>query len=202
MEQPKPTTLIHLSGGLDSTFVLWQHLTQNTNDHVLVHHVLLQHLIENRIDVERQAVNSILAELRAMKLTNFTYYESWFAYGTLPRITIKDIQIVAVFSSIILKTPQFASITTIKLPWHFGEVHNEEIRKGYRVRNMLSALEAPEIKFDFPIENLTRSDLYNQLPENIRKYVRSCRKPHINGGNPCRACATCLEYINQGLEPL
>lgn len=198
----KPRTLIHLSGGLDSAYSLWQHLTQHPTDRVLVHHVKLQHTAEDRLKTESMAVNALIKELKDMGLTNFEFHESSFLYGTLPRISIKDIQIVSMFSAIILKTPKWKDINKIKLCWHKGEVNAEPRIRGYRVLKMLEALDAPTVELHFPIEHKTRAEMYNELPARLLRHVRSCRKPHLNAGRPCNKCKTCLEYINEGLKPL
>jgi 7-cyano-7-deazaguanine synthase in queuosine biosynthesis len=194
-------TLITLSGGLDSTFVLWQHLTEHPEEETVVFHIELRHKKEDRLQQERMACKQLVKELQKMG-HKFTYIEGpRFDYGNLPRITIKDIQIVAMFKAIVLKSPQWHHINTIKFGWHKGEVNRDDINKGYRVRKMFEALEVDrEIDFVFPIENTTRKEMVKQLPPDILKWVRSCRKPMFN--NPCRNCKTCREYMAEGLEPL
>jgi hypothetical protein len=134
----KYKTLITLSGGLDSTYVLYEHLKNNPTENTLVFHLELIHNKEKRNKEELNACSNIVKELRKMGYTNFDYIgDSVFDYGSLPRISIKDIQIIAMFKAIILKTPQYSSIDTIKFGWHSGEVNREDINKGYRVKKCL-----------------------------------------------------------------
>jgi 7-cyano-7-deazaguanine synthase in queuosine biosynthesis len=194
MKSHQPTTLLHLSGGQDSTFVLFDWLRKNPHETILVHHVNLFHKAENRLNPEKKAVRNILEWLRKNKLDNFIYEESEFSYGSLDRITVKDIQIISVFTSIILKTPRFESIRTLLLSWHEGEVFSEEINRGFRVKKMMEALEVPEgkVTLEFPIMNMTREDMLHQMPLSLFKLIHSCRKP-INF-SPCGKCKTCLEF--------
>jgi 7-cyano-7-deazaguanine synthase in queuosine biosynthesis len=195
-------TLITLSGGLDSVYVLWQHLKDNPKEKTFVFHVELRHKAEDRLQTERVACQKIVQELQKMGLKKFRYIEgARFDYGDFPRITIKDIQIVAIFKAILLKTEHYGEIDTIKFGWHKGEVNRNDIDKGFRVRKVFEALEVNrEIKFEFPIENMTRKDMVEQLPPELLKHVRSCRKPTFS--KPCGRCATCREYLDVGLQPL
>lgn len=188
-------TLLHLSGGMDSAFCLWQALTERPDERVYVHHVLLRHNAEDRMSQEQQACLNIIRWLRANDLDNFDYHESRFDYGNLPRISIKDIQIVAMFSGIILRTPNYSGWKRMLLCWHHGEVDDLEISRGYRVRAMLTALEAPEIAFEFPIRNMTRLDMARQMPAELLAMVWYCRKPVVKNGESqsCGKCKTCLE---------
>src|SRR5690554_5062689 len=87
---PKLTTLLHLSGGQDSTYVAWKWLKDNPDEVLLIHHINLLSGGENRMAQENRAVRNILEFLRSEGLYNFIYHESGFNYGSLPRISIKD----------------------------------------------------------------------------------------------------------------
>lgn len=188
----KITTLLHFSGGQDSTYVAYKWLKNNPDETIILHHVNLYHKAENRLVQEKKAVKKILEYFRQNGLSNFMYHESSFSYGNLPRITVKDIQIVSVFSAIILKTERYKSISRLLLAWHKGEVNREDIKKGFRVRKMLEALEIDRsIDFVFPIENTTRKEMFDDMPLSLTKLVWSCRKPENN--NHCGKCKTCLE---------
>jgi 7-cyano-7-deazaguanine synthase in queuosine biosynthesis len=199
MNANKPiTTLLHLSGGQDSTYVAYKWLKEHPNETLLLHHVNLKHRAENRLIVEKAAVQNILKYFKKIGLDNFIYKESSFDYGDLPRISIKDIQIVSLFSSIILKTPKYESIDTLLLSWHKGEVDREDIKKGFRVKKMLEALEVGRnIKLSFPIEFMTRKEMFDDTPKELTKYMWSCRKPR--NGSHCGVCKTCIELKEEGI---
>lgn len=188
----KITTLLHFSGGQDSTYVAYKWLKNNPDEVIVLHHVNLYHKAENRLVQEKKAVKNILDYFRRNGLTNFIYHESSFSYGDLPRTPIKDIQIVSMFSAIIFKTAIYQSIDKLLLSWHKGEVNREDIKKGFRVRKMLEALEVDrDIDFVFPIENTTRREMFDNMPLCLTKLVWSCRKPKNN--KHCGKCKTCLE---------
>lgn len=193
----RASTLLHLSGGQDSTYVAWKWLSDHPGEVLLIHHINLYHRIENRLNEEKKAVARILEWLRANGLSNFVYFESDFSYGNLPRISIKDIQICTVFSSIILRTPNFKQIKTILLSWHKGEVNAPGINRGYRVKALLKAFEIEGIQLEFPISEMTRRDMAHEMPSDLLALVHTCRKPQ--NGRSCGRCRTCKEMRAAGI---
>jgi hypothetical protein len=190
--------LIHLSGGMDSTFVLWDYLKHNPDKRILVHHVKLRHLAEDRLELEQAAVENIVAWLKIRGMTNFDYHESRFEYGTLPRISVKDIQIVAFFTAIILRTKNFKGFRKLLLSWHKGEVDDVEINRGARIKKVLEGLEVENIpRFVFPIAQKTRADMAKVMPADLLDLVWVCRKP--KDGKKCLRCKICLEMIEAGI---
>jgi 7-cyano-7-deazaguanine synthase in queuosine biosynthesis len=190
-------TLIHLSGGQDSTYCLWKWLSENPTELILVHHVAMHSRRENREQMEDHAVNSILEWLRSNDLANFIYHKSHFSYGTLPWISVKDIQIMAFFSSCIIRQKNL-SIDKIIMPWHKGEVHFDEQQKGHRVKALLAAMEITKsIELIFPIENMTRAEMAAEMPEELLALCWSCRKPRSN--QKCGKCRACLESKEAGI---
>ena len=193
------TTLIHLSGGQDSTYCLLNWLREHRDETILVHHVELRHQAENRLEHERRAVKQIINYLHIKGYSNLKYYDSVFSYGNLPRISIKDIQIVSLFTGIILRTPGFEDIRTIILPWHQGEVNADEINRGFRVKAMLRALELDPDKYEFvfPVEHKTRAEMAADMPQELLRLCHCCRTP--SNGYHCGKCKTCMELKEAGI---
>jgi 7-cyano-7-deazaguanine synthase in queuosine biosynthesis len=192
------TTLLHFSGGQDSTYTAYHWLKNNPHEKLLLHHITLIHRAEPRANNENKAVKKILQYFNENRLTNYVYHSSTFDYGTLPRISIKDIQICSLFTGIILRTPQWQTINKLILSWHKGEVNAPEIERGFRVKKMLTALEVDrDIDFLFPIENMTRKEMAENMPKELMQMIHNCRKPI--GIMPCKRCKTCLEMIQSGL---
>jgi hypothetical protein len=183
--------LLHFSGGQDSTYVLWKWLTSNPSKKLLVHHVELYHAHENRMREEAKAVKDILQWLQKNGINNFRYHESKFSYGTLPRIALKDIQIIALFTGIILRTTNFGKISKLLLSWHKGEVDSSEIKRGIRVKKILTALDIDDVTFEFPIEHMTREQMAAEMPAELLQLCWTCRRP-INA-RACGVCKTCKE---------
>jgi 7-cyano-7-deazaguanine synthase in queuosine biosynthesis len=191
-------TLIHFSGGQDSTYALWDWLRKNPDKRCLVHHVHLQNPMETRDKEESRAVKKILRWLRDKGMKNYVYYDSGFQYGSLPGF-VKDIQVVAMFTAIILRSREFTNVKEVMLSWHKGEVDADHIRRGFRVRAILDACEVPRKRYElvFPIEHLTRAEMAAEMPPELLALCSSCRKP-IAGRN-CGRCATCQELRDAGL---
>lgn len=196
----RPDTLIHLSGGQDSTYALYSWLKSNPDKKCIVHHVNLHHRAENRLDYEYTAVHNIMKWLKANGLGNFYYLESSFDYGNLPRISVKDIQIVAMFTGIILRTPAYKEVRNVILSWHKGEVSHSSVNRGAKVRAMLTGLDISPDRYElhFPLEYVTRSEMAENMPIELLSMCHCCRKP-LPGGKPCGQCKTCMELKEAGL---
>lgn len=198
----KPTILINLSGGLDSTYVAYHTLKNMYPRKVLLYHI---HLVnaEKRSQSELKAVGGILNYFDKIGLKNYEYIHSAFNYGSLNKVTLKDIQIIATFNAALLKNPLYNNIIEIPLCWHKGEVNSDINNRGFRVKKVFESLEVPynRVKLTFPIENLTRKEMIDGLPIELVSKISSCRKRDINN-KPCHVCKTCKEYIEEGLYPL
>lgn len=192
--------LLALSGGLDSVYVAYDFMKNNPDKRLLMFHVELYHKIENRLYQEKDAVDNILNWFNNNGFKNYDYIgDCIFNYGKMRDIGLKDIQIVAMFKANLLKT-QAKDIDSVLLPWHKGEVNRSDIKRGYRIKKMFEACELTRpITLEFPIENMSRKDMIDQMPVELLKFVKSCRKP--KGDKPCLICRTCLEYIKEDLEP-
>lgn len=78
--------------------------------------------------------------------------------------------------------------------------YGDRSRRRY---NLIQALTEKEIKYIFPIENLSREEVIRQTPEEVRKLIHFCRIPNGVVGAKCGRCKTCrhtikiLEKINK-----
>jgi tRNA(Ile)-lysidine synthase TilS/MesJ len=196
----RPDTLIHLSGGQDSTYALYTWLRDNPEKKCIVHHVNLKHRAENRLEPEYNSVHNILTWLRRNGLGNFHYLESSFDYGDLPRISIKDIQVVAMFTGIILRTPGYKDVRNVILSWHKGEVNSSAINRGQKVRQLLEGLFIGPERYElhFPLEDINRKDMAQIMPIELLKMCHCCRKP-LPGAKSCGQCRTCMELKEAGI---
>lgn len=192
-------TLINFSGGMDSAYVLYKYLKENPEEKFLVHHINLRHYKEDRMNRESIAVSNILYWLKSQGLDNFDYYESHFDYGGLPEISVKDIQIVAFFNGIILKTPKWSKINKIIISWHKGEVYDgAEDKKGLKVKSILRSLGVnPLPVLEYPIESLSRLDIVSLMPVELLHLASSCRRP--TSEDNCGKCIPCKEFKKLGI---
>ena len=74
-------------------------------------------------------------------------------------------------------------------------------RRAERGNKMLKIL-APIVKKIYPVGEMTKKEIYEMLPEDLRSLTWSCRRPIYKNNNieMCKKCKTCLEIfsINKG----
>jgi 7-cyano-7-deazaguanine synthase in queuosine biosynthesis len=186
----KPTTtIIQLSGGIDSAYVLYDWLKNNPDEKCIVHHINLKNH-EGRAEREGVAVKNILKWLKGQGLDNFTYIESTFDYGNMGYI-IKDVEVCALFLGIIVRNEKWTDLKQI-----VEAIYEPE--KGTRHTRAKEILEIvgfnKEISVVYPLKNLSKADVIEMMPEDLLNLCWYCRKPVNN--EPCEKCATCKEVEN------
>jgi 7-cyano-7-deazaguanine synthase in queuosine biosynthesis len=73
---------------------------------------------------------------------------------------------------------------------------NIEVRERATRGNELLKLFAPNVEKIYPVGHLTKLEIYNMLPEELRNMTWSCRTPiytEDNSIHECGKCKTCLE---------
>jgi 7-cyano-7-deazaguanine synthase in queuosine biosynthesis len=182
----KTTTLIQLSGGVDSTYVIYDWLKNNPNEKCIIHHINIKNH-EGRIEKEREAVKKIISWFKANKLDNFTYLESSFDYGNVGYI-IKDVEVCSMFLGIIVRNKKWVDLKRIvqSLYKPNGGERHERARKILDVVGYNKKLEVL-----YPLEKITKKDVINKMPKDLFELCWWCRKP-VNK-EPCKVCATCME---------
>lgn len=193
-------TLIHFSGGMDSSFALYDWLRTNKDNHreqnIIVHHIQFNSNL--RTLRETLAVERTLEFFVQRGLTKFEYFVSGFEQGTLPHLGLKDIQIVSLYTAMILKQPTF-NVDKILVPWHKGETSDNPVKKGYRIKNALKGFGVETLpEFIFPIEHLTRREIATLMQKELLEITSSCRKP-LSITENCGVCRTCQELKEAGI---
>ena len=191
MLNKKPIALIQLSGGIDSTYVLYQWLMDNPDELILVHHIdLINH--ERRHKREQIAVDKILYWLKDHGLDNFTYIKSTFDYGGIGSI-IKDVEVCNFFIGIILRSNKWNAIRSVLMPIYKRENVLRQTRAN-RLRKLVSNDSIEEEKYGvtvlYPIENKTKQEVMALMPEDLLKLCWYCR---YGSSKPCGKCITCVE---------
>ena len=181
-----PEALIQLSGGIDSTYVLYDWLRNNPDKSILVHHIHLKNH-ESRLEHEKVAVNNILDYLRKHGYNNFIYLESGFDYGNLGWI-VKDVEVCGFFLGVILRNKRWSNLKQILLPIYKPEAGLRH-KRAERIRNIIS-LQRP-IEVLYPLLEFTKEDTIKALPKELLDLTWYCRKP-VNG-KVCGECITCVE---------
>ena len=204
LENDNPNVLLMFSGGLDSTGALWN-LIQDKRNKLHVHHL---HLIntENRSAAEKNSVENILNYIA--KTHSVKYSESFHEYPTYSYLGVKNNALVRnksfMFDSDLYNF--IAGTICVSLPSikkvAIGRTKSDDnysVEKRSIRGTKLLQLFAPNVEKIYPVGNLTKSEIYNMLPAELRDMTWSCRTPiniDKNTFKECGACKTCIE-INQ-----
>ena len=190
------TTLVMLSGGLDSTAMLVK-LLEETKDDLRVHHIRMGNK-ESRADAEQAAVERIVAWCRS-RYRPFRYSESALDFTALEAIPIDYLCIAFVACQVAIDTPGCSRIAVAALA-RDTDIENRSARQRrvfdtlyecYRARK----LGEPEVQWIYPVYNATKPELAAGLPRQLVDLTWSCRRPlrESNGAfRPCGTCKACL----------
>lgn len=175
------------SGGIDSTGMLWKLLCEKESVHV--HHMNLQNK-ERRAFAEHKAVRDILDMMS--KSYEFDYSESTHQYPVYNNQFIFDSDIVAfIAGTICLAMP---CIKNVAIGMTATDMTNSELSERITRSNAILKAFTNATKI-YPVKHLTKSQICDMLPTEIKNLTWSCRTPvYINGiANKCNKCMTCLE---------
>lgn len=189
----RPDTLLMFSGGLDSTGAFWQLKDKKLH----VHHMHLKN-VENRSDAESKSVNNIVNYMK--QYCDFSYSESTHEYPTYNGSFIWDGDLSNFMAGTICGCmPYLKSVA-------FGRTASDakrssvstRIERGNKIFNLLCKSEKI-----YPVVHLTKNEIYNMLPQELRDLTWSCRRPIYKGNDalPCKTCVTCVDMHQMGIKP-
>ncbi len=189
------TTLVMLSGGLDSTAMLVKLLAE-TQDNLRVHHIRMANR-EARAEAEQAAVERIVAWCRE-RYRPFRYSESALDFAELEAIPIDYLCVAFVACQVAIDTPGCNRVAVASLA-RDTDVENRSARQRrvfdamyecYRYRK----LGEPEVQWIYPVYHATKRELAAALPRELVELSWSCRRPMRAGEGlrPCGACKACL----------
>ena len=176
------------SGGLDSTGALWKLLNEST-ERILVHHMNLKNA-ERRARAESIAVTNLVQRLRQIR--NFGYTESTHEYTTYNNTMIFDNDLANFIAGTICQSlPTIQKVALGMTASDTGDAVNERAERGKKILSAFT--NAQKI---YPVQDLTKIQIYNLLPQDVRDMTWSCRTPIYNtDGVPsvCNQCKACIE---------
>ena len=195
-------TLLMFSGGLDSTGALWQ-LLQNKENKVHIHHL---HLInkEKRAKAEHIAVKNIISYIsRYYKVKYSESYHEYPYYSYLRTNNNNEIVLSENFmfdsdiynfiaGTICLSLPQIKTIAIGRTKSDSSLDVEQRAERG----NKLLEIFTTNIKKVYPVGHLTKHEIYNMLPKELKDMTWSCRRPIYIDENiikECGECNTCIE---------
>jgi 7-cyano-7-deazaguanine synthase in queuosine biosynthesis len=185
------TTLVMLSGGLDSTAMLLQLLTESEEE-LRVHHIRMANR-EERADAEQRAVERIV-DWCAKRQRPFRYSESGLDFRGLEAIPIDYLCVAFVACQVAIDTPGCNRIAIAALA-RDTDIENRSARQRrvfdalyecYRARK----LGEPHVEWIYPVYHATKRELAAGLPRELLELTWSCRRP-VREGAAWRACGTC-----------
>jgi 7-cyano-7-deazaguanine synthase in queuosine biosynthesis len=196
MEQQ--TILAMYSGGLDSLGMVYKLLTEDEykDYYIHIHHVHNKN-VENRWRAEKIAVDQAVKELRALGF-EFDYSES--EIGSQPYGTrfLFDTDTMNFFAGYICSVNP--NIKKVALGMQANDANQSLEDRRVRANNILRAFtDAEKI---FPVETMTKREIYDMLPASLRNLFWSCRRPIYTEKSiaPCGKCDTCIKLREQAIR--
>ncbi len=183
----RPDTLIMFSGGLDSTGVFWRLINSQKKLHI--HHLYLVNK-ENRAKAEDRAVGEIVAYMKNIR--DFGYSESYHEYPSYNGNFMFDSDIFSFMAGSIclsMRTVQEVAIGMTASDMRSGL--SARVARATRIFESFGA----KAKKVYPLMDMTKKQIYEMLPEELRTMSWSCRTPLYEGEDikMCGRCRTCRE---------
>lgn len=184
---PKDSTLLMYSGGLDSLGALWVLLNQGRQVHV--HHVVLV-TIENRWEAESAAVQSTFDWLRENGF-EFTQSSSVFKMDGFRGGFLYDADTINLIAGGIagLSRGAVKQVAIGKTKSDESEGMERSTSRGRSIYSLMTNV--PKV---YPVEHLSKRDIWGILPSELRSKAWSCRTPIVStfqDSVTCKPCGTC-----------
>lgn len=195
----KEKILCMFSGGLDSLGVLYLLLTRpeyrDVNIHV--HHMYLNN-VENRTEAEKIACENIFRYFRENKYRKFEYTESSHDMSFMRKYFIYDSVMYGFVGANMMIND--LDLKTMAIGSNKDDRQNQgSIVRASKGKDTFYSILPSEIKYHrsyiYPVVNLTKQQIWNMLPGDLRELAWSCRRPIYDNGKPrtCQSCRACLE---------
>lgn len=189
------TTLVMLSGGMDSAAALLKLLAETAQE-LRVHHVRMANR-EGRADAEQAAVERIVSWLRA-RYRPFQFSASGIEFSALRAIPIDYLAVAYVACQVAIDTPGCDRIALGTLARDTDETNRSSRQRQvfgvmyecYRARR----LGEPTVEWIYPVHGLDKRQVAAMLPRELLDLTWSCRTPIATADGPrtCGACKACL----------
>lgn len=195
------------SGGIDSSGVLHK-LVSDTDYHdreLIVHHIVLQNR-ENRAKAEMDSVTKIIEYYRNNYSNRpFVYTQSIFnTTGFAPLKANRfpfDMDVcaftaanIAVARKDIREIAMGRTLTDVNSGG--GDFQNR-MQRAQKVFQAVYSLESDPIpSYIFPAINMTKEEIWNDLPTTVQQSSWYCRHPQYQSdktAQPCKQCITCKQ---------
>jgi 7-cyano-7-deazaguanine synthase in queuosine biosynthesis len=185
--------LIMLSGGLDSTYILYD-AVKNSEDKIWVHHIVLKNSVEVRWKEELIAARKVMEYCR--KIRSFPYSESEWGFH-FKKYFVWDIDVIAFTAAQIV--PNIAGEDKVTLVTGRVKEDDNNPLSVQQLEYTQTLWEAASKKFagkvekDIlkPIREKHKKELITELPLDLLNMVWYCR--NSDQGRPCGKCKSCKD---------
>ncbi len=192
------STLVMLSGGIDSVYALWRILTE-TDDEVLAHHINFVNS-ERRHVVEAQRCRKIVDYLRR-RVRDFEYTESTLDHRSYAFFGY-DMIAVGFEAGLAAQSYLFRKSRPVDR-WTVGVCVEEGISMQGRWPHVVACCAANSYPHEAPayleLPEVTKREEIDGLPKDLLELTWGCRRPVASesGYQACGVCKTCrlLESI-------
>jgi 7-cyano-7-deazaguanine synthase in queuosine biosynthesis len=196
--EPKPIILAMYSGGLDSLGTVYRLLTEDEykDYRIHIHHVHNKN-VENRWRAEKIAVDQAVKELRALGF-DFIYSESEIGSQPYGKRFLFDTDTMNFFAGYVCSVNP--DIKLVAMGMQANDANQSLEDRRVRANNILRAFtDAEKI---FPVEFMTKREIYDMLPASLRNLFWSCRRPVYTEKSiaPCGKCDTCVKLREQAIR--
>ena len=186
------------SGGLDSLGMVYKLLTEDAYKDYTVHiHHVHNRNVENRWRAEAIAVDQAVKELRALGF-EFEYSESEIGTQPFGRHFLFDTDTMNFFAGYVCSVNP--NIKLVAMGMQADDANQSLEDRRVRANNILRAF--TDVKKIFPVEFMTKREIYDMLPASLRNLFWSCRRPVYTEKSiaPCGKCDTCVKLREQGIR--
>ena len=197
----KPTILCMYSGGIDSTGVLHQLMT---NEKYIEHPLIVHHIHifnrENRAKAESSAVKAVLTYYQKNVDRKFLVTESTFnTMGFAPLKSVRfpfDMDVCAFFSGNICAARKDIGMVAMGRTKtdvdSGGDNFMLRMKRAQAIFKSVLSLERKDIpEYIFPVVDFTKKEIWEFLPEEVRTNTWWCRRPIYEEGKAPKACGKC-----------
>jgi tRNA(Ile)-lysidine synthase TilS/MesJ len=194
------TVLVMLSGGLDSSYLLYYYLKE-TNYNIHAHHVILKSKSEPRWKNELKASNQVVDYCKK-NTRKFYYTTSVWDWGDV-RSIVRDICLVSIVAGTIIKEVKgdYIYLATGRVA---DDNNNESSRRlfesnlssklWYSISTEFATNKKIHSVIQRPLVEMTKKSIIESAPNELINLTWSCRTPR--NGKPCGVCHACRDRKN------
>lgn len=186
------------SGGLDSLGMVYRLLSDSEYKDYAVHiHHVHNRNVEHRDRAEAIAVKMALKELERLGYS-FVYSESEIASQPYNGQFMYDTDSMNFFAGYICSTNP--NIVKVAMGMQANDSNHSLDERRKRGNAILAAFTS--VEKIYPVLDLSKREIYDQLPATLQNMFWSCRQPVYteNSITPCGKCNTCKILREQGIR--